>query len=31
MPHGNALLSERGRLRLAAFHVESGSPRRALR
>lgn len=29
MPHGNALLSERGRLRLAAFHVESGSTIRA--
>jgi transposase InsO family protein len=29
MPHGNALMSERGRLRLAAFHVESGSTIRA--
>ena len=29
MPHGNALLSERGRLRLAAFHVESGATIRA--
>lgn len=29
MPHANALLSERGRLRLAAFHVESGSTIRA--